>query len=165
MTIEVQIEIPRGSNVKYEYDHVNHKLVVDRIITTPVYYFFNYGYVPNTLGGDGDPIDAIVLTHNTFFPTSYVNCKLVGVLETKDEKGVDDKLIFVPDDSIDTRSKVLNDIGDIDTETIGKLKFFFENYKSLELNKWVEVGAFGNKKKAEEILKEGYKLFKSPNTT
>ncbi|MBA42741.1 MAG: inorganic pyrophosphatase [Magnetococcales bacterium] len=161
MSVEVQIEIPRGSNIKYEYDHVNNKLIVDRIISTPVYYFFNYGYIPNTLGGDDDPLDAIVLSNNSFHPTCYINCKVIGVLETEDEKGIDDKIILVPEDSIDKKSSQINDIEDIDSEIIAKLKFFFSNYKKLESNKWVKVNELGDKKRANEIIKEGLELYKT----
>jgi inorganic pyrophosphatase len=154
MNIEVQIEVPRGSNVKYEYDHINHKLIVDRILHSPVYYFFNYGYIPDTLGGDGDPLDVVVLTNETLYPTAYVECKIIGVLKTEDEKGEDDKIICVPRDKIDFVSKGINDLADIDEMTKDRLVQFFETYKKLEPNKWVRTKGFGDKEAALSILAE-----------
>jgi len=143
--VDVQIEIPLGSNIKYEYDHEHNKLIVDRILATPVTYFFNYGYIPNTLGGDNDPLDAIILCKEAFLPSCYVNCKIIGVLHTTDEKGVDDKIILVPSNKVTAESKQYNNITDISQYTLQKLKCFFEDYKKLEIGKFVTVGNFGDK--------------------
>ena len=144
-----------NSNVKYEYDHVNDKLIVDRILHTPVNYFFNYGYIPNTLSGDGDPLDAIVLSKEKFYPTSYILCKIIGILHTEDEKGIDDKLILVPADSIDSESRGIDNIYDIHDSIKDKLIHFFENYKILEKNKWVKVNKnLGDKDDAYKVYIE-----------
>ena len=144
-----------GSNIKYEYDHINNKLSVDRVIYSPVYYFFNYGYIPNTLGGDGDPLDAIVLCNYSIHPTAFIKCKMLGVIKTTDEKGQDDKIILVPTDSIDCESKRYNNISDLSSHTKARLICFLQDYKKLEPNKWVEVDEnFGDKQVAYAIYKE-----------
>jgi inorganic pyrophosphatase len=94
--IEVCIEISKNSSVKYEYDKVRNALVCDRVLHTPFKYIFNYGFIPNTLSEDGDPIDAIVVMEDELVPGSYIKCRLIGVLETSDDKGVDPKLIMTP---------------------------------------------------------------------
>ena len=159
--VEVHIEIPLGSNIKYEYDHNTNKLIVDRLIHSPVYYFFNYGYIPNTLGGDGDPLDAVVLCRESFHPMSYIQCKLIGVINTTDEKGQDDKLILVPIDKIDKESEQYNNIDDISNHTKERLICFFEDYKKLEPEKWINVNkTLGNKYDAMNLYVEAEKRHK-----
>lgn len=154
MNVEVVIEVTKGSNIKYEYDHKNNKLICDRILHTPMNYFFNYGYIENTLSPDGDPIDVVVLCKEKLMPTCYINCKILGVLYTEDEKGLDPKIITVPSDKIDPESKNINNISDISKDTLNKLKFFFQNYKKLEPNKWVNVTGWGDNKEACELIKK-----------
>jgi inorganic pyrophosphatase len=151
--VDVQIEIPLGSNIKYEYDHNTHELRVDRVLHSPVIYFFNYGYIPNTLSGDGDPLDAIVLCKESLYPTSLVKCKILGVLHTTDESGEDDKIILVPINKVDRESEGYNDITDVKKFTQEKLKVFFKDYKKMEVGKWVEIDeTIGNKEKAKKVF-------------
>ena len=159
MNINVHIEISKGSNIKYEFDHKANKLVCDRIIKPPFKYNFNYGYIPNTLSGDGDPLDVIVISDEVFHPLCYVNCKILGVLKTKDENGIDHKLITVPSDEVDPDSKDIKDINDINKNKLNQIKYFFLHYKDLEKDKWVEIDSFENKEKAIEILKESIENF------
>lgn len=140
----VLIEIPKGSNVKYEIK--NDKLICDRILHTPVNYIFNYGCFKHTLANDGDPLDVVVITDSVFFPGCYVLCKIIGVLITDDEKGRDEKIITVPANSIDPDYSNYNDISDLPISSLNKIKFFFENYKKLEKDKNVRVGEFFSKK-------------------
>ena len=159
--VDVQIEIPLDSRVKYEIH--NGKLRVDRVLHN-FPYWFNYGEIPNTLGGDGDPLDVIVLCRERLTPTCFIKCKIIGVLKTKDNKGQDDKLICVPSDDIDIESKEYNDINDLSDGTKSKLKYFFEHYKETETTKtgekkYVKVGGFYDKKIAIEIYKEGLIAF------
>src|SRR6185312_14899665 len=99
--VEVKIEISKGHTVKYEFDHVSGKLICDRFLHVPFAYKFNYGFITNTLGGDGDPLDAIVLCDQSLHPTCYIQCKIIACLITKDEKGRDDKIILVPSEKVD----------------------------------------------------------------
>lgn len=157
MNIEVHIEIPKNTHVKYEYDHENDKLICDRVLHTPFTYPFNYGYIPNTLAGDGDPLDAVVVMHDPLISNCYIECKIVGALITEDEKGMDEKLIMVPSDKVDPSSKTILDINDIHETTKEKIKFFYEHYKKLEPNKWVKVTGYVNRETAEEIYKKSCK--------
>ena len=88
-TVDVQIEIPSGQSVKYEIDHNTHQLKCDRFLHVPFAYPFNYGYILNTLGGDGDPLDAVVICKPSLFPTCLIKCRIIGALITSDENGKD----------------------------------------------------------------------------
>lgn len=162
--VDVQIEIPMGSNIKYEYDHNTHTLHVDRILHSPVVYFFNYGYIPYTLSGDGDPLDAIVLCRESLMPTCLVKCKILGVLHTIDESGEDDKLVLVPVDKVDKESEYYNDISDIKEFIKDKIKCFFKDYKKMESGKWVQINEiFGNKENAKEIYDASVQMYHETN--
>ena len=158
--VEVQIEIPVGSRIKYEIDHNTGKLRVDRILHTPVYYFFNYGYIPNTLSGDGDPLDAIVLCNEKITPTAYITCKIVGVIKTWDESGEDDKMLLVPIDKIDRDSSYINNDNDLPEYKKQKLICFFEDYKKMEPGKWVKIDKdFKDRDEALKIYKESLQRY------
>tara|TARA_R100001163_G_C5061510_1_gene198446 strand:+ start:1387 stop:1920 length:534 start_codon:yes stop_codon:yes gene_type:complete len=148
----MRVEIPRGSNIKYEIK--DGKLICDRILHTPMAYIFNYGCFEETLAGDNDPLDVVLLTEHSFFPGCYVKCKIIGVLMTSDEKGADEKVIVVPTEAVDPQYKKMNNISDLPEATVAQIKFFFENYKTLEKGKEVKVGDFGDKAKALKIYKE-----------
>jgi inorganic pyrophosphatase len=151
--IEVFIEISKNSNIKYEYDKDKKQLICDRILHTPFSYSFNYGFVDNTLSMDGDPIDVVVIMEESLISGCTINCKIIGCLETSDDKGDDPKLIACPIDSIDPNSKEINDINDINKHTLDKIKYFFTHYKDLE-NKKVIIGNFLNKENSIEIYKQ-----------
>ena len=137
--VTVQIEIGLGMNVKYEIDHETKQLVCDRFLHGPFMYPFNYGYIVNTLGGDGDPLDAVVICKHTLYPTCLIKCKIIGALITHDEKGRDEKIILVPDESIDPMNKDTHEYSDLDKYTLNEIKYFFEHYKDLELGKYIKV--------------------------
>lgn len=139
------IEIPKDSNIKYEYDHVNNKMMVDRFLNTSLNYPFNYGYFPDTLSGDGDPLDMMLITDHKLNSGVYINVKIIGALLTKDEKGDDEKIICVPSDDVDINSININDLDDIDNHTLNKINFFFQNYKKIEKDKFTIVSNFVNK--------------------
>jgi inorganic pyrophosphatase len=96
MEILVYIEISKNSHIKYEFDHELNALICDRVLPTPFYFPFNYGFIPNTLSGDGDPLDAIIYMEEDLVVNSYIKCRIIGGLETIDEKGEDTKIILVP---------------------------------------------------------------------
>lgn len=149
---EVIIEIPRNSRVKYEYDKITQRIICDRILSTPFSYFFNYGYIPNTLSSDGDPIDAVVLMEDAIYPGCSIQCRILGYLETKDEKGDDPKLILCPTTKVDPGCNHWNDILDISISILNKIKHFFTHYKDLEEGKFVEVGNFMGKDDAKQLI-------------
>ena len=148
----VHIEIPFGSSVKYEVE--DEKLFVDRILSTSMHYPGNYGYIPKTLADDGDPVDVLIINTQPLLPTSYIECKVLGMLITEDEKGMDEKIIAVPSEKIDKMSCNLNDISDIPTIQLNLIKNFFENYKANEPNKWVKVFEFKNADDALALIKK-----------
>jgi inorganic pyrophosphatase len=156
--INVFIEISKNSHIKYEYDKEKKALICDRILYTPFQYQFNYGFIPNTLSEDGDPIDVVVIMEDELIPGCYINCKLIGYLETKDESGVDPKLIMCPSKKIDPTYSFYRNIFDINSYTREKIKYFFTHYKDLE-NKKVEIGTFKNKHEAIEVYNESLKRF------
>jgi inorganic pyrophosphatase len=152
--VKVQIEIPKGHNVKYEIDHETHELICDRFLYGPFAYPFNYGFIINTLGGDGDPLDAVVICDRSLLPTCTIKCKIIGALITNDEKGQDEKIILVPDDKIDPHNKTINNISDLAKYTLDEIKYFFTHYKDLEEGKYINVQDFVSADKAIEIYKE-----------
>jgi len=159
-TVKVQIEIPRGSNVKYEIDHKTHELVCDRFLHGPFAYPFNYGYIVNTLGGDGDPLDAVVVCNRPLAPTCFIKCKIIGALITNDEKGRDEKIILVPDEKIDPYNKSFNSYKDLDPHTLDEIKYFFTHYKDLEENKFINVDDFIGSEEANVIYLNAAKTYK-----
>lgn len=153
--VDVIIEISKGSKVKYEYDKAKNVLVCDRVLHTPFAYPFNYGFIPNTLSEDGDPIDAVVLMDDELIPGCQIRCKILGYLDTRDDAGNDPKLILCPIDKVDPTWKGIDDIFNkrINLPIIEKTKYFFEHYKDLE-NKSVHVGSFHNSVEALSIYKQ-----------
>ncbi len=141
-TLNMIVEIPKGSNIKYEWNEKCNCLTVDRVINTPVKYFFNYGFIPNTLGPDGDPLDVVLLNSDPIYPLSHVEIKVLGMLETTDEHGQDNKIVAVLSDKIDPQSLSINCMNDICPYTKEQLKYFFIHYKDLDKNKWIEVSEF-----------------------
>lgn len=149
----MRIEIPFGSNIKYEFDEQN-RLIVDRVLHTPMNYPFNYGYIPDTLAGDGDPLDAALITETPLFPGSYVKARIVGALVTEDEKGLDEKVIMVPIESVDPRFKEIQNISDISQQFLEQIKFFFDNYKRLERGKFIKIGDYLDRDQTLKIYRE-----------
>jgi inorganic pyrophosphatase len=150
MDIEVYIEISKNSTIKYEYCHKRGGLICDRVLHTPFNYEFNYGFVPKTLSPDNDPLDVVVIMDHELVPGSYIKCKILGVLETEDDEGIDPKIIVCPSNKVDPTYTNINDITDIPKHQIEKIKYFFSHYKDLE-NKKVKVGNLLNKDTAIEI--------------
>jgi len=161
MEVYAFIEIPKGSNVKYEYDEEKKCIKVDRILYTAMFYPFNYGYILETLEEDGDPLDVLVITYETLFPGVLIKVKPIGVLITEDEEGIDRKIIAVPVEKIDPRFKNVNDINDLPEIIKEQIKHFFEHYKELEPGKWVKVKEWKGREEAEKIVKEAYERYKS----
>ncbi len=159
--VKAIIEVPYGSNIKYELDKESGAIEVDRVMFSAVFYPANYGFVANTLSDDGDPADVLVLGEYPLVPGSFIKCRLIGVLLMEDESGIDEKLLAVPHEKIDPSFKNIQDIDDLPEHTLNKIKNFFETYKMLEPNKWVKVTGFKGKKEAAEILEAAIKNYKA----
>ena len=158
--VKAIIEIPNGSNIKYEVDKESGAVVLDRVMHSAMYYPANYGFVNKTLSQDGDPADVLVLTEYAMTPGCVVNVRLIGVLIMEDESGVDEKLLAVPVSKIDPTYNEIQDIDDLPKHTLDKIKNFFETYKMLEPGKWVKVKGFENKEVATKILQEAIENYK-----
>lgn len=158
--VNAVIEIPYGSSVKYEIDKESGAVVVDRVMYSAVYYPANYGFVPQTLADDGDPVDILVLNTYPLQAGSVIKCRLIGVLIMEDESGMDEKLLALPLDKIDPNYTNIKSIDDLPEATLARIKNFFETYKMLENNKWVKVKNYANKDKALEILATSIKQYK-----
>ncbi|KAB7623025.1 inorganic diphosphatase [Alkalilimnicola sp. S0819] len=150
--INVIIEIPtRGEPVKYEVDKDTGAMSVDRFMSTAMHYPCNYGYVPHTLCGDGDPADVLVLTPVPVVTGSVIRCRPIGVLEMTDESGSDAKILAVPVDKLTPMYKDVREASDVPQVVLDSISHFFEHYKDLEPGKWVKVEGW---KDAEAARKE-----------
>ena len=149
----VVIEIPANSSpVKYEVDKEFDALMVDRFMATPMFYPANYGFIPNTLGDDGDPLDVLVITPYPVVPGSVIRARAVGVLNMEDEAGGDAKLVAVPHQKLSQLYNDVNDIDDVPQLLRDQIAHFFENYKDLEKGKWVKVQGWGNAEEAKGLI-------------
>ncbi|GAB3199106.1 inorganic diphosphatase [Geodermatophilus arenarius] len=136
MQFDVTIEIPKGQRNKYELDHATGRIRLDRMLFTSTRYPADYGYIENTLGQDGDPLDALVLLEEPTFPGCLITCRAIGMFRMTDEKGGDDKVLTVP--ATDPRMAHLQDITDVSEFDRLEIQHFFETYKDLEPGKSVE---------------------------
>ncbi|HIP93210.1 MAG TPA: inorganic diphosphatase [Desulfurobacteriaceae bacterium] len=157
--IYVIVEVPEKSAVKYELDKETGFLFVDRFLFTPMYYPFNYGFIPNTLAKDGDPVDVLVISREPVYPGSVLRCRPIGVLVMEDEAGEDEKIIAVPVSKLDPTYENINSIDDLPKITKEKIKHFFEKYKDLEPGKWVKVIGWGSKEEAYKLIEEAIKRY------
>ena len=138
--LNVIIEISAHAGpVKYEVDKDLDALVVDRFMPAPMFYPANYGYIPQTLAGDGDPLDVLVVTPCAVQSGAIVRCRPIGVLNMTDEKGQDIKVLAVPHDNITSLYHAVQEYTDLPVMLLKQIEHFFENYKKLEPNKWVKV--------------------------
>ena len=151
----VIIEIPMNADpIKYEVDKATGALFVDRFMTTAMHYPCNYGYIPQTLSDDGDPVDVLVITPFPLAPGVVVTCRAIGVLKMEDEAGGDSKLLAVPIDkilSIYTHWQKPEDMNALRLKTI---QHFFEHYKDLEPNKWVKIKGWEGPAEAKREISE-----------
>ena len=153
--INVCIEIAANSSpVKYEIDKESGALFVDRIQHNSMFYPCNYGFVPNTLAADGDPLDALVISKYSLIPASVINARPVGILNMEDDGGKDEKVICVPNHKVCPLYSHVNDINDLDKTVLEEIKFFFSRYKDVLDGKWAKVYEFGNAADAKEMIKK-----------
>ena len=141
--INVIIEIPmHGEPVKYEVDKDSGALFVDRFLTTAMFYPTNYGYIPNTLSEDGDPVDVLVVTPVPLINGAVIRCRVVGMLKMTDESGVDAKLLAVPINKLSKIYEAVQTYQDLPQYLLLSLEHFFKHYKDLEEGKWVKVNGW-----------------------
>ncbi|MCE9685698.1 inorganic diphosphatase [Shewanella sp. AS16] len=161
--IYVIIEIPQNHDpIKYEVDKDSGALFVDRIMTAPMFYPCNYGYVNQTLSLDGDPVDVLVPTPYPLQPGSVIRCRPVGVLKMTDESGEDAKIVAVPHEKISKEYGHIQDVDDLPPLLKAQIKQFFEHYKDLDSGKWVRVDGWEDAAAArEEILSSAARYTKS----
>ncbi|MFB5599900.1 MAG: inorganic diphosphatase [Nitrososphaeraceae archaeon] len=168
--INVVIEIPMGSNIKYELDFANGFLYVDRILSVEMIYPFNYGFIPRTLensessGLTKDNLDVFVIGFDAIYPRSVINCIPLGVILSEDQDGIDSKIIAKPlskeKEIISGFEPIFNDLEKgINSQLFKKLIHFVEHHKDLEKNKFVRIRDIGDKDKAKFIISEGIKNY------
>lgn len=159
-TFDVLIEIPKGSRNKYEYDFKLKKVRYDRMIFSSMMYPADYGFIPETLALDGDPLDVLVLVTEPTFPGCVMEVKPIGVFHMADEKGPDEKVICVPvSDPVWNR---LHDLSDLNGHLIKEIEHFFQVYKDLEQKK-VDVEGWGDVKEASSIIEQCVQRYKDSN--
>jgi inorganic pyrophosphatase len=152
MDIEVVVEIPRGTRNKYESDESG-AIWLDRMLFTSTRYPHDYGYLPGTLGEDGDPLDAMVVLDEPTFPGCHIHARPVGVFRMRDEEGVDAKILCVP--ARDPRFTKVQEISDIEEHDLYEISHFFDIYKDLEPGKRTEIVGWEGRETAEGVIEEG----------
>ncbi len=158
MEFDVTIEIPAGSRNKYELDHTSGRIRLDRMLFTATRYPHDYGFVDDTLGEDGDPLDALVLLQDKTFPGCLIRVRTIGMFQMTDEAGGDDKLICVP--ANDPRMEHIRDIFHLPEFDRMEIQHFFEVYKDLEPGKSVEGAQWADRAAAEAEVIASYKRLK-----
>ncbi len=160
--VNVVIEVPIGGEpIKYEMDKDSGALVVDRFLYTSMRYPGNYGFIPHTLSGDGDPCDVIVANTRAIVPGAVMSCRIVGVLLMEDEAGGDEKLLAVPSAKLTKRYASVATHTDLPKITLDQIEHFFAHYKDLEPNKWVKIIRWGDAQEAHRMVLEGIERAKA----
>ncbi len=155
-SFNVIIEIPMNADpIKYEVDKETGAIFVDRFMSTAMHYPTNYGYVPKTLSGDGDPVDVLVITPVPLIPGVVVPCRAIGILKMTDEAGEDGKVLAVPTDKILSLYSRWQKPEDLNPMRLKAIEHFFEHYKDLEPGKWVKVQGWEGKDSAHKEILDG----------
>ena len=153
------IEVSKFSRFKYEWDNELNSLVLDRVLHSSVVYPYNYGFFPQTLCDDGDPLDVLVMCDGELIPGCVVNVRPICYMIMEDEKGLDEKVLAVVDK--DPRLNEIKKIEDIPKHIIDEITNFFETYKILEKNKWVKVGDWKDKDETFKLIELSHEKFKN----
>jgi inorganic pyrophosphatase len=160
--VNVVIEVPMGGEpIKYEMDKDSGALMVDRFLYTAMRYPGNYGFIPHTLSGDGDPCDVIIANTRAIVPGAVMSVRIVGVLLMEDEAGGDEKLLAVPSAWLTKRYEGIQNYTDLPAITLEQIEHFFANYKALERNKWVKILRWGDVEEAHRFVLEWIERAKS----
>ncbi len=144
-----------GSLVKYEFDKESGALFVDRFVHTPMIYPANYGFIPQSLGGDGDPVDVLVYSQHAILPGAVIAARPVGVLVMEDDGGQDEKILAVPVDKTHPMFSGIKEYSDLPQILLDEIEYFFTHYKDLEKGKWVKIQGWENAERAKELIVEG----------
>lgn len=152
--MKIIIEVSKNSNIKYEYDKDRKCLILDRVLHNTNVFPYNYGFIPNTLSPDGDPVDIIVLSEYSLVPGIMCDVKIIGGINTLDEAGQDDKIIAVLSDKTDSNSMDINNISDIGENMLKNIRYFLEHYKDNETNKYIIVKEYYDKEKADAVIEK-----------
>ncbi|NMP22322.1 inorganic diphosphatase [Sulfobacillus harzensis] len=158
MKVDVVIEIPQGSQNKYEVDHETGRVRLDRVLYSPMHYPAEYGFIADTLGEDDDPLDVLVLATYPTFPGCTVSARILGMLEMSDEKGIDTKLLGVLAD--DPRFNHVQSLDDVNPHVLKEIPHFFATYKQLE-NKETHIGGWKGLDDALRVLEEARQRFQN----
>jgi inorganic pyrophosphatase len=154
--INVIVEVPVGGEpIKYEMDKNAGTLVVDRFLYTSMRYPGNYGFIPHTLSGDGDPLDVLIANQRGIVPGAVIAVRPIGVFLMQDEAGEDEKIVAVPASRLTRRYDQVRDYTDLPEITVKQIEHFFAHYKDLEDHKWVKVIGWRNVEDAKKIIVEG----------
>jgi len=149
----VVIEVPLGGEpIKYELDKESGALFVDRFLYTPMRYPGNYGFIPHTLCGDGDPLDVLIMNSRPVVPGCVVRCRPFGVLVMEDDAGMDEKILAVPAPKLTAMYDKIHDIGDMQEIQVERVKHFFTHYKDLEPGKWAKISHVGGVEEARKVI-------------
>ena len=152
--INVVVEIPQGSSVKYELDKDSGAIFVDRFLFTPMAYPAAYGFIPGTLAADGDPADALVLAPAPVVPGAVIRARPIGMLKMEDESGMDEKIVCVPHDKMHTQFTEVHEVMQLPEITRQVIEHFFTRYKDLEQGKWVKVTGWAGREEAGQVIRE-----------
>lgn len=151
--VNVVIEVAVGGEpIKYEMDKASGALHVHRFLHTPMRYPGNYGFIPQTLSGDGDPCDVIVANTRAIMPGAVMSCRVIGALLMEDEAGPDEKIIAVPSMKLTRRYDDVRNVHDLPAITLRQIEHFFQHYKDLEPGKWVRVTGWGDAEEARALV-------------
>ena len=157
----VIIEIPMNADpVKYEVDKATGAIFVDRFMRTSMHYPTNYGYVPKTISGDGDPVDVLVITPVPLIPGVVVPCRPIGILRMQDEAGEDGKVLAVPTNKILSLYSRWEKPEDLQPLRLKTISHFFEHYKDLEEGKWVKILGWEGPEAAKQEILDGIANYK-----
>jgi inorganic pyrophosphatase len=161
--VNVVVEVPVGGEpIKYEMDEEAGTLVVDRFLYTSMRYPGNYGFIPHTLGGDGDPLDVLIANQRVIVPGAIVAVRPIGVLRMQDEAGVDEKIVAVPVPRLTRRYETILEYSQLPEITIQQIEHFFAHYKDLEEGKWVKAQGWGGAEEAKRLILESMARAKAP---
>lgn len=163
--INVVIDIPKGSNNKYEYQEEKGYFKLDRTLYSSLFFPFEYGFIPQTMSGDGDSLDVVLLTSYPTFPGCVISARPIGLLLMKDEEGTDNKVIAVPSEKVDPRFKEVQKIEDVGEHLRKEIELFFADYKKLEKEKYkfVKIEGWEGVEKAKEIINKAVEKYAGGN--
>jgi len=156
--VNALVEIPKGSNVKFEMDHETGVVFVDRVLHTAFAYPFDYGIIPQTWYLDDDPMDIMVLSRVSVFPGCVVPARPIGFVRMRDEAGEDNKVLAVP--AKDPYWERIKDVSDVPSGTLAEIRHFLEHYKDLEPGKWVKLEGWDSREVAEGEIEKAMSLYR-----